>query len=225
MRVIVLDTETSGLKPPVGVCECAFIELDPDTLRPIGQYHSLIDPEMPISASASGVHRITDDMVRDKPTLGEWFRIVLRDPFVNEDVLMIAHHAKFDHPLVAKYLGNSRTLCTLKLARHVYPDAENHKLATLKYLLGLGKGGHSHGAMTDVEDCLDLLYRCCDMTGYGLTELLTFQDEPRLITHMPFGKHKGLPLQEVPHGWIAWLMRQENVDPDLLHSLKHFKLI
>lgn len=225
MRVIVLDTETTGLADPIGVCELAYIEIDPATLLEKFRAHSLIDPEMPISASASGVHRITNDMVQDAPTLDEFFKIVLQDPFANEDVIMIAHNARFDYSLVERYLGRSLTLCTLKLAKRVFPDAENHKLATLKYLLGLGTGGHSHGAMTDVEDALDLLYKIVEKTGYNLSELLEFQETPLLVTHMPFGKHKGLRLVDVPKSYLVWLMKQDNIDPDLEYSLNYYKLI
>lgn len=223
MRAIVLDTETSGLKEPMGVCECAFIEFHPDTLEQIAQHHSLIDPQVPISSSASGIHRITDDMVQDQPTLAEWFEIVLNSPFTvpPQDVIMVAHNAAFDHPLVAPYLGNSRTLCTYKLAVRLYPNLENHKLATMKYEFKLGKGGHSHSALADVEDCLDLLRKMVEDSGMNLMELLEFQNKPRVIEIMPFSKdHKGKPLSEVPRSFWQWLIRKGgDVDPDLAYSV------
>lgn len=219
MRLIVLDTETSGLQPPIGVCECAFIELDPLTLSEIGRYHSLIDPEVAISPSASGIHRITDDMVVNEPTLQEWFEIVLGNPFAGQEVVMVAHNAPFDYPLVKVHLGSSLPLCTLKLARMVYPDAPDHKLATLKYLLKLGQGGHSHSALADVEDCADLLRRCQDELGLSIDQLVAEANKPRFIDKMPFGKHKGLPIKEVPRSYLSWLKKQDNIDGDLLYTL------
>lgn len=220
MRLIVLDTETSGLTAPVGVCECAFVELDPLSLSEINRCYSLIDPEVPISPSASGIHRITDDMVTHMPTLQEWFEIVLGDPFAGQDVVMVAHNARFDHPLVKAHLGNSLPLCTLKLARLVYPDAPDHKLATLKYLLRLGTGGHSHGALADVEDCADLLRLCQRELGLSIEHLVEEANRPRLLDKMPFGKHKGLPMKEVPRSYLSWLRKQDNIDGDLLYTLQ-----
>jgi exodeoxyribonuclease X len=220
MRLIVLDTETSGLKPPVGVCECAFIELDPDTLAEIGRYHSLIDPELPITPSASGIHRITDDQVADKPTLTEWFEIVLENIFLDQDVVMVAHNAAFDHPLVKKHLGRSQPLCTLKLARKVFPDADDHKLATLKYMLKLGEGGFSHSALADVEDCADLLRICVREMGMSVGELAEEFNKPQLLDKMPFGKHKGVKMVDVPKSYLSWLRKQDNIDGDLLFTLQ-----
>jgi exodeoxyribonuclease X len=32
---------------------------------------------------------------------------------------------------------------------------------------------------------------------------------------MPFGKHKGLALAEVPGDYVRWLLDQQNIDPYL----------
>jgi exodeoxyribonuclease X len=40
-------------------------------------------------------------------------------------------------------------------------------------------------------------------------------ENARLPTHMTFGKHKGLPLSEVPKDYVRWLLDQANVDPYL----------
>lgn len=223
-RLIVLDTETTGVEDPIGVCELAFIELDPITLTEVGRFRSLVDPQLPISAAASGVHRITNAMVADEPTLDECFDIVLKNPFANDDVVMVAHNAPFDYKLVKRYLGTSRKLCTLRLIRKVLPDAENHKLATLKFLLGLGRNdGHSHSALDDVEDTADLLRYIVAQTGLTILELLDLQDQPTEVKTMPFSaKYKGQPLKDVPASFWRWLQRQpgEGVDRDLAHSVK-----
>lgn len=221
MRLIVLDTETSGFKQPAGVCECAFIELDPSSLEEIGRVHSLIDPEVDIQPSASGVHGITNDMVGDQPTLQEWFEIVLENPFEGEDVLMVAHNSAYDHPFVAPYLGNSRQLCTLRLSRIALPDADDHKLSTLKYTYGLGdKGSRSHGALADVLDCCDLLRVIAGKLNTDIEGLIDIHDAPRMVDKMPFGKHKGVKLTDVPKSYFQWLLKQDNVDSDLRQSIE-----
>lgn len=224
--LIYLDTETSGLDEPVKVCECAFIELDPDLFTETARHHSLIDPERPIRASASGIHHITDDMVQDSPTLAQWFDQVLGNPFTNlpndTTVYMAAHNAKFDHPLVAEHLGkNVRLLCTLKLAQRVYPDAEDFKLSTLKYLFGIAKGA-SHNALADVEAGVGLLQKIVADTGMTLDELHDYQSSPRILKTMPFGKHKGQPISEVPAGWVRWYRQQDEQDQDIVDTFNHY---
>lgn len=226
------DTETSGLTPPVGVCECAYIEFNVDDLKEVDRQHSLIDPEVHITPSASGIHRITDDMVTEMPTLKEWFDVVLKRPFHGHKLLFVAHNAPFDLPLMQPAMGADEiiVLCTLKLARHVYPDAENHKLATLKYMFGLGeKGSVSHGAMADVADGMDLLRKIIADTNMSLNDLIDLQDKPRMLKVMPFGKHKGMPVAEVPKSYISWFMKQPETpeqpkDKDLIYTFQQLGL-
>jgi exodeoxyribonuclease X len=230
--LIVLDTETSGLEEPIGVCEIGMIELDPATLSEVGRLRSLIDPETKISFGAMGVHRITNEMVADQPTLDEYFDQVLGGHYANRDILMVCHNSSFDFPKVKHKFGpGSKHLCTLKLIKKLLPDAENHKLATLKFMLGLGRmDGTSHSALDDVEDTADLLRWIVRESGLSLAELYDLQHQPTVIKTMPFSKHKGQPLEDVPLSFWVWLSKQtgEGVDRDLAYSVNllypHIKL-
>jgi DNA polymerase III epsilon subunit-like protein len=220
-HLIVLDVETTGLADPIGVCEIGIIELHPETLEEVGRFQSLIDPEKIIEFGASGIHRITNDMVLDAPTLDEYFNIVLDRRYAGTSVLMVAHNAIYDYPKVKDYLGDSKSLCTLRLVRKVLPDAENHKLATLKYMLGLGAGGKSHSALADVEDCADLLRFLRQETGMSLAELVEFERKPIITKVMGFSKYKGLALEDVPRDFWVWLNKQKDscFDPDFCYSV------
>ncbi len=37
---------------------------------------------------------------------------------------------------------------------------------------------------------------------------------------MPFGKHKGLPLADLPNDYKQWLMAQGDIDPHLRKALE-----
>ena len=39
------------------------------------------------------------------------------------------------------------------------------------------------------------------------------------MTKMTFGKHKGTPLKELPPSYVTWLLKLDNLDPDLRASL------
>ncbi len=215
------DVETTGANRNTDrVVEVAWLEID-ENLNILDRQHSLIDPQMPISASASGIHGITAADVAEAPTLAEFFDEVLPAGFFGpeDEVCLIAHNVPFDRGFLQPHMPITLELCTLRLARRVFPDAENHKLATLMYLLGLTRG-KSHSADGDVETCLDLLRKICEKTGNGLQELLNEAMVPIWVEKMPFGKHKDKPLRSLPNDYIAWLLGLDNLDADLRWSIE-----
>ena len=49
-------------------------------------------------------------------------------------------------------------------------------------------------------------------------------EDARIPTHMPFGKHKGVPIAAVPKDYARWLLDQPNVDPAITKAfLKYGK--
>jgi uncharacterized protein (DUF3820 family) len=40
------------------------------------------------------------------------------------------------------------------------------------------------------------------------------------ITRMPFGKHKGEPMADVPRSYLGWMQRSMDLDQDLAHTIK-----
>ena len=74
LRYYIVDTETSGTDETAGVCEVAFLEID-ENFNELARVQSLIDPEVMISPSASGIHGLVDDDVKDFPTLSEFFGV------------------------------------------------------------------------------------------------------------------------------------------------------
>lgn len=222
MRILVLDTETAGLDPKDGVCEIAIIEVD-ENLNPVETFSSLIDPEGPISPQASGVHGIVGEDVKDAPTLEEFFEIILQDRYKHEDVIAVGHNVKFDLGFVGHcFKGEITPLCTLRLARHLYPDAPDHKLQTLRYAFGLESKGETdnHRALGDTLRCLNLLMRMSEDTGYSVPQLIELSVTPIKVQTMPFGKHKGLQLSELPYQYKKWLLDKAEIDDDLRCSLQ-----
>ncbi|MGZ5219092.1 MAG: exonuclease domain-containing protein [Chitinophagaceae bacterium] len=62
-----IDLETTGVNPGTDrIVEIAIVKVLPDGSRSVKR--KLINPEMPIPKTASDVHGITDDMVKDTPT-------------------------------------------------------------------------------------------------------------------------------------------------------------
>lgn len=216
-RWILADTETTGLKNPK-VCEVAWLEID-EHLNVLDSVCSLIDPQSPIEPGASGVHNITNSMVEYAPTMDEFFYHVKDNPLAG-DVVLVCHNIPFDLPLLRAYIPNLvGKMCTLRLARKIYPEADNHKLNTLRYYLNLD-GGKEHSAEGDVAILYSLINHMTLSTGLSLSELMEMSDTPIEVKKMGFGMHKGKALKDVPKDWFVWLLKQDNVDPDLAASIR-----
>lgn len=214
----IIDTETAGLQG--GVCDLAIVQVD-NNLNVRWEWESLIDPEVPISPQASGIHHITDEMVVDSPTLAEAMELTSY-PFQADDLLLAGHNVAFDCRMLSSVLPPVYDkLCTLKLARILWPDAPDHKLQTLRYQFKLD-AGTAHRAMGDVLACLSLLRMVCDGKGLDLEGVLVLTRQSiSLDTKFPFGKHKGTAIRDLPVSYCMWaLENMTNLDPDLREAIE-----
>ena len=218
-RYIFGDTETTGLGKDAGIVEISWVETD-ENFNEVSRHYSLINPEKPIQPGAMGAHGITEAMVADSPTISE-FMEEAGYPLDVEGGVLVAHNAAFDIVHFAPWMREPLTLCTLKAARVIYPEADNHKLTTLKYYLGLeGCHDRAHSADEDVNVLMQLVKRMCQDAECGLPELLHIQNIPRKIHKMSFGKHRGKNLTELPKDYVTWLLtKADNIDSDLRASL------
>ena len=229
-RYILADTETGGLTVEDGVVEVGWVELDQDA-NIIDQRESLIDPGTGfICPSASGVHDITIDMVQDKPTLDEFFSLpdagCYGEPLIADRLLIAGHRVGFDHKFLAPYLQAPAVdqICTLRWARHLWPESPDHKLSTLKYALGLRKdAGDAHRVMSDIMVTYDLLRLILSTLNVSLDELAELSKQPLLLHRVPFGKYRGEHPKGVPHTYWRWALNNiEDMDQDLKHTAEHY---
>lgn len=203
-RPIFYDTETTGTRSDKDlVVELAAY--DPTLGR---TFEMLINPGCPIPKEASSVHKITDEMVADAPSFGEVGKQFIE--FCSGDVVLIAHNNdSFDyHFLKNEFARHSLTMPswkffdTLKWARRYRPDLPRHALQFLREVYKIPEN-NAHRALDDVIVLHQVYtYMTDDIdieTAYGL---LT---KPRLLQHMPFGKHQGKPLKEIPRDYVQWM--------------------
>ncbi len=220
MRYILADVETTGLKATDKVCELAWVEVDKE-FNNISSGYSLINPEMPIGYAARAANGITDDMVADSPTI-EQYMAAEAFPLYGKDVVLVAHNCAFDFRFLKPYMHeDAQTLCTLKAARVIYPDADNHKQVTLAAMLGIQVAREKvHSADGDLDVLLQLLKCLCRDAESSIEELLRIQNTPRKVTKIPFGKHKGSNLSDLPKDYVHWLLNKcDNLSSDLRAAL------
>jgi DNA polymerase-3 subunit epsilon len=149
-----LDFETTGLSARGGdrVIEVGIAVLQGG--RIVDRYQSLINPRMPIPWQIEDLTGITDDMVRSAPSATEVMCEV--HDFIGETRL-VAHNASFDRGFMDAEFSRIRRrrkqdfICSLRVARRVYPRAPNHKLGTLVNLTGVEAAARAHRALGDAE--------------------------------------------------------------------------
>jgi DNA polymerase III epsilon subunit-like protein len=202
-RMIVLDFETTGLQPGYRPVEIAWLEFD--SLYKVSQsVTSLIDPQIPIEPGAQRVHGISSEMLAGMPTLEEFLQGEHADKFADEHVLVVAHNAAFDLPMFAPFCKKATSLCTMRLAQALYPTAENHKLQTLASMFAV-EVEPTHRAMADVGACFELLRTIAKKEDKSIDELLVVASFTSPESLMPFGKHKGKMIKDLPSDYVAWL--------------------
>lgn len=208
----ILDTETASLAG--GVVELAYLEVDYD-LNVLSEFCSHVNPERPIEPGAQAIHGITDDMVKDAPTLAQ-VAAHFEGP-----IEMIAHNAHFDRRMIQPTIQVSNMLCTLKVARALIKGTTNFKLETLQAELKLPVQ-KSHSALGDVHTVRDLLLHMREHHGMNLRQYLQAASVPAVVHLMPFGKYTGKPLTTLPASYRDWLLQQE-LEPNLKLSLERLK--
>jgi len=158
----VIDFETTGLSPGCGArpTEIAVVLVSNGTIT--DRYQSLMNPEVYIPSDIQALTGITNEMVRNAPSVGGIMKQAAR--FVGNHPI-VAHNAAFDKKfwdaeLQRIQLHRQQTFtCSLLLSRRIFPDAPNHKLGTLVHTLRLPNTGRSHRALADAESTAYLLLR------------------------------------------------------------------
>jgi DNA polymerase-3 subunit epsilon len=183
-RLIVLDTETTGLNPQEGhrIIEIGCVELVNRRLTG-KRFHVYINPERIIDAGAIEVHGITNEFLQDKPC----FVDVVEDflAFIRDAELVI-HNAPFDVGFINYEFsrldngtGDVADYCkvfdTLTYARKKHPGQRN-SLDALCKRYGIDNSHRDlHGALLDAEILADVFLL---MTG-GQSSLLDDEGQKR----------------------------------------------
>lgn len=222
-----IDTETTGIDPDIdGICEIAIVRFREG--RP-EVWHSLVNPGHPIPPTASAVHNITDDDVKDAPSIKD---LVPRIRELLDGAMVVAHNAKFDAGFVQPQLGEdydpSKWICSVRLSRHVFKQAPAHGNMVLRYWLKTSprsEGLGAHRAIDDVwvsiENFRHMLRECHLSHGLkSLVEVRAKANEVIPVTIFPFGKHAEKPLVDIPTDYFDWALKNmEDMDADLKASV------
>lgn len=216
MRAIVFDTETTGVDAPALV-QSAWMAVDHMGASLAEGEAAFWNPGKPISFGAMATHHIVDADVADMPPASE-FRLP------EGTTHLIGHNVDFDWRVIGE--PDVKRICTLALARQMWPEMDSHSLGACVYRVlrpDLAREAlrSAHDARMDVSLCVSVLAAiCAARQPANLDDLWRMSEQARVPTHMPFGKHKGMPIADVPRDYKAWLLRQDDVDPYLVRALQ-----
>jgi len=210
MKFLIADTETTGLTAPIKVVELGWILVD-EELNVIEEFDSLINPERDIEPDASGIHNIRAKQVVDSPKIEEI-------DFPDGEICLICHRVDFDSPLLSPHMDVVAEADTLVLARRMLPDSPNHKLGTLSAYCNL-PDQLAHRALGDCRTVLNLIDYLMEGSGMNLIQLINYSNTPIKLEYINFGKHRGIPFDEVPSGYMKWLKSLRDLDIDMKYTL------
>ena len=219
MKPIYYDTETTGVKAGKDrIIEIAAF--DPTHER---TFCTFINPECPIPAESTAICHITDQMVKDAPLIKEALQSFVE--FCSGDVVLIAHNNDaFDQLfLQAEFkraeltMPDWRFIDSLKWSRKYRNDLPRHSLQSLREVYGI-TANQAHRALDDVLVLHQVFSKMVD--DLEMKKVMELLSQTSQVQRMPFGKHIGKLLSEVPKDYVKWLAREGALDKQENAQLK-----
>lgn len=162
---IVFDIETTGFsRNEDRIIEIAANKYSSGEL--IDQFHSYVNPGIPISAFITQLTGISNQTVKDAPTILDIKKEVLN--FFGGSPLVGHNITTFDIPFLNAQLNtnlNNKLYDTLQLAKEAFPGLPSYKLTFLDQALHLG-GSEHHRAENDIAVTNSLFQACAEPKKY-----------------------------------------------------------
>lgn len=219
MKPIYYDTETTGVKPGKDrIIEIAAF--DPTDDR---KFCTLTNPGCPIPAESTAITGINDEMVKDAPLIKDALVGFLE--FCSGDVVLIAHNNDaFDKLFLEAEFARAELIMpdwvfidSLKWSRKYRRDLPKHSLQFLREAYGI-EANQAHRALDDVYVLHQVFSRMVD--DLDMKTVLDLLTQTPQAQRMPFGKHAGKLLAEVPKEYVKWLVREGALDKQENAQLK-----
>ncbi len=238
-KYIILDTETTGTSEQDRIIQLGYVVLG---AKEIEVHNEFCSADVPISFGAMEVHSITPDMLEGKVTCTEMPAYKRLQELNTSENYVIIHNAPFDLGMLEKENFNNQmqVIDTLRVAKHILPDEDAHRLQYFRYKFelykeeqkeadALGIEVKAHDAIGDVLILKLLLSKLRTLVQEQypslnpVDKMVELTSTPILITTFKFGKHKGKTLQEVAQsdaGYMRWMLSSmDNLDADLKYSI------
>src|ERR671934_2180511 len=126
----IVDLETTGTRPAADrVTEIGVLEVE--RFEVVSEWSTLVNPGIALPSEIQALTGITHGMLAQAPRFAELAR-ELHERLAGR--VFVAHNARFDYGFLRREFDRAgikflaKTLCTVKLARRLYPEQESHTL-------------------------------------------------------------------------------------------------
>lgn len=249
----VLDVESTSPDPKTcEIIELAFGIYDKNDWCTISNHYK---PTIEIPPESAEKHFITDEMVANSPSFVASHTDHGFGVYVDAMRYFVAHNAQYDRTAILsnydrlgveysdKLANKANWICTYNLAKKIFNN-ENalpaYRLGVLWFYFKLYQGVTRtiipHQADSDIYMAGKLLaYLVGILVELGEVDdtqdigpqVKAFMDKPTVVTHWPFGKHKGVAIKDVPQDYLNWAItnmdmfneEHDNYDADLSFSV------
>ncbi len=235
MKIIMLDTETTGNKEEDRICQLSYLVMN-ENLEIEEIHNELVKPPLPISYEAMAVHHITNEMVEDKPQIKHTDAYKRLKELNSPENLIVIHNAKFDLDMLKKEGFNSffKLIDTFRILKHLLPEGK-FSLQYNRYALGLYKKEkdickkynieiNAHDALGDVI-VLGLLFEYIVQNfDKSIEELIELTTKPVLHDKFYQGKYKFEKIKDIlikDPDYIEYMLSLTDLDPDVKYSIEH----
>jgi len=241
------DCETQGIKEPYPV-QISIIIKKVGNHEYLGEFMEYVKPIGQLSPAAIVVHGITNVKAANFP-VGERILVklskFLREEVQPRTVYAVGHNIRFDIDTLNNFVSlhtneeagfeTEVSIDTLRLAQKLIPKEEigGYNLDACWYFLNKEENSLEilsatrvlHDAKMDVimtMDVFEWLIELLPPDKRNLADIAKFCTQPEMLERMPFGKHEGMLIQDVPKSYIEWFIRQGWAEqwPDLLHTIE-----
>jgi exodeoxyribonuclease X len=242
---LILDTETTGKDYKTAeIIEAGFVIREDNDWTLFQELHKPLSG--PIPPMVESICYITNKMVEDKPSF-----VDSRDVFQSvvegyKNGYLLAHNHFYDMRVLRNHgvdTDDYNWICTWRMAKKLFngmAEIESTSLPYLRFALELDVPieMHCHRAGNDsyiTGRLLEALVELMETTGlleldkpYG-PQIAYWAAQPIIYERMPFGKHKGELMTDVPKSYWIWATKNmdslnedaDNFDPDFAASVHH----
>lgn len=234
MKIIVLDTETTGVAELDRICQLAYLVLNEE--GQVEEIHNeLCTPPLAIGFESMAIHHITPEMLAGTPVCIDTKAFTRLVELNTPDNLMVIQNAEFDLGMLIKegFESKMRLVDTFRVLRASYPLDTPHGLQFKRYQWGLyhkeqalidelGVEIKAHDALGDVIVLKHLFEKLND--EHTIDSMVELCSQPIILEYVPFGKNKGKRFEEVAlnaRNDLRYMLDNFDLDGDLKVTLTH----
>jgi len=215
-QAIIFDVEATDKNDAV-IIEAAYLELT--SINPLAVDNPWVqryNPGKPISLGALATHHIMDEELVHCPSSSS-FSLPAGTKYI------IGHSVDFDWQAIGS--PEVKRICTLALSRSLWPELDSHTQSALLYFFERATAREqlrdAHSALADVWICSKILGQILEkLRPHSLDSLWEMSEKARVPTIMPFGKHKGELISQLPADYKRWALTLDNITGYLRKALE-----